>query len=330
MRPALRPAALAAIVAAAALGGCASVSDDARESSLAALETTEPEPLMRRPSPEDCTNWRPAPATSYESLRPAAQLPRPRHMPAGSFMQTIQKRGHLIAGVDQNSLGLGHFNPVTHRLEGFDIDVVREIARAIFGDPRGHVVYKAISTPQRAAAIYFKDVDIVASAFSISCERQQQMYFSSVYHRTRQRLLVPDDSDDDSFEDLRGKKVCVTKGSTSIETLKRSGARPFEVDLRSDCLVALQEREVAAITSDETILFGFCQQDPQMKIVGASLGSERYGLAVNRAHEDFVRFVNAVLLRSHDRLEASRKRWLGDLEGGGDDDITDCKRPDTS
>ncbi|HEV7805911.1 MAG TPA: transporter substrate-binding domain-containing protein [Solirubrobacteraceae bacterium] len=327
MRRALRPVAVAvaAILAAATLAGCASVSDDAQDSSLAALETTEPKPRTRRPPADDCGE------TRYQSRRPSV-LPRAGHMPAGTYMHTIQEEGHLVAGVDQNSLGLGYFNPVTRELEGFDIDVVGEVARAIFGgeDFADHIVYKAISTPQRESAIYFGDVDIVASAFSITCKRQQQMSFSSVYHRTRQRLLVPDDSDDDSFEDLRDKKVCVTKKSTSIVRLEESGAIPVPVDLRSDCLAKLQEREVAAITSDETILFGFCQQDPQTKIVGPSLAAERYGLAINKLHQDFVSFVNAALLRGHDRLERSRKRWLQGLEGSGDDDITDCKRPDTS
>lgn len=325
MRRALRPVALAAILAAATLAGCASVSDDAQESSLAALETKQPAPHTHRPPPSDCDT------TSVES-RPPSVLPRPRHMPVGTFMYTIQEEGHLVAGVDQNSLGLGYFNPVTGELEGFDIDVVREVARAIFGDRdlAHHIVFKAVSTPQREAAIYFGDVDIVASAFSITCGRQQQMSFSSVYHRTRQRLLVPDDSNDDSLADLRGKTVCVTKRSTSIETLKRHHVKYLPVDLRSDCLVALQERQVAAITSDEAILFGFCQQDPQTKIVGHSLNTERHGLAINNLHQDFVSFVNAVLQRSHDRLESSRKRWLKGLEGSSDDDITDCERPDTS
>jgi polar amino acid transport system substrate-binding protein len=324
VRRALRVLGLGATLVAATLSGCASVSDDARESSLAALETAEPTPRTSRPKPHVCDT------TTYASLPPRPTLPRPRHMPPGSFMWKIQRRGYLRAGVDQNSLGLGYFNPVTRRLEGFDIDVVREVARAIFGDPAGHVVYKAISTPQREAAIYFGDVDLVASAFSITCKRQQQMLFSSVYYRTRQRLLVPDDSDDDSLADLRGKTVCVTKKSTSIETLVRHHVKYLPVDLRSDCLVALQEREVAAITSDETILFGFCQQDPQTKIVGSSIEPERYGLAINKHDEDFVRFVNAVLLRGHDRLEQSRKHWLGELEGAGDGDISDCKRPDAS
>ncbi len=56
-------------------------------------------------------------------------------MPPGSTMAAIAERGRLIVGVDQNTYLFGSRNPATGQLEGFDIDVAREIARGIFGDP---------------------------------------------------------------------------------------------------------------------------------------------------------------------------------------------------
>ena len=41
-------------------------------------------------------------------------------MPAGSLMDTIRRRGYLIAGVDQNSLLLAYFNPMHRTIEGFE------------------------------------------------------------------------------------------------------------------------------------------------------------------------------------------------------------------
>ena len=104
---------------------------------------------------------------------------------------------------------------------------------------------------------------------------------------------------------------------------------PFPVDLRTDCLVRLQEGEVAAITSDDAILLGFSRQDPQTKIVGPCLSLERYGLAMNLEHRAFVRFVNGVLarLRRSGDLERMRERWLSSVPappGGGS--AADCAR----
>ena len=68
------------------------------------------------------------------SLRPGP-LPAPGAMPPGSTMAAIFERGRLIVGVDQNTNPFGFRNPSSGLLEGFDVDVAREIARSIFGDP---------------------------------------------------------------------------------------------------------------------------------------------------------------------------------------------------
>jgi polar amino acid transport system substrate-binding protein len=310
-----------------ALAGCGSVSTNARDRSLAALRTQDPKPLA------DLPDLKGTPACGrheYRSLKPGS-LPTPGHMPRGTFMRTIQRRGHLVVGVDQNSLGLGYLNPASGRMEGFDIDVVREVARAIFGrgDPDRHILYKAIATPQRVAAIRYRKVDIVASAFSINCERRRRVRFSSVYHRARQRLLVPEDSHVRSLDDLRGQPVCATSTSTTVERLKRVGALTYPVDLRSDCLAALQERVIAAVSADDSILLGLCQQDRQTKIVGPTVegkeGIERYGLAMDRRRTGFTRFVNAVLERVD--LDTLRTRWLGALPVTSNREIRRCRIP---
>jgi polar amino acid transport system substrate-binding protein len=250
-------------------------------------------------------------------------------MPAGTFMRTIQDRGHLIAGVDQNSQGLGYFNRVTQRFEGFDIDLAREIARAIFGRPR--IAPRAITTEQRESVIVNHEVDIVASAFSITCQRRRRMLFSSVYYQAQQRLLVPKNSNVEGLSDpdLRHRKVCATRGSTSLERLKQEpDVVPFPEDQRSDCLVDLEEGDVAAVTSDDAILFGFTQQDRTTKIVGPCIGVERYGMAVNKAHRPFVRFVNAVLarLRRNGRAMRFRRHWLKGLRPPTAAGISRCDR----
>jgi polar amino acid transport system substrate-binding protein len=305
-----------------ALAGCASVSDNAQRRSLAALRTPDPKPLPGLPELRGTAQCE---RDQFASLAPG-RLPAAGHMPSGSFMRQIQRRGYLIVGVDQNSLGLGYFDPATGRMQGFDIDVARAVARAIFGSGRDRYIrFRAISTQQREAAVYYGNVDMLASAFSINCKRKRRILFSAVYHRARQRLLVPVDSAVDSLSALRGKAVCATSASTTVENLKGTGVKPYRVELRPDCLVALQERDVAAVTADDTILLGLCEQDPQTKIVGPTINVERYGLAVDRHRPGFVRFINAVLKR----LDLARlsRRWFSGLSAASNDEIRRCRRP---
>ena len=294
-----------------ALVGCGSTSDDARRTAIAALAT----PLAAAPASDSTTS---SAATRCghptASLRPLAALPARAAMPPGSFMAQIRRRGRLVAGVDQNTLLFGYLRPSTAQIQGFEVDLVREIARALFGNPNA-IVLKALTTSQRLPAVESGDVDIVADAVTINCARRRAVSFSTVYYDAGQRLLVPAGSAARGLTDLGGRRVCATTTSTALPRIANDPAKPipFPVTQRTDCLVALQEGRVAAILADDSFLLGFKAQDPQTRIVGPRLSAEPYGMAINRSHPEFVRFVNGVLarLRRDGAWKAIHRRWIG-------------------
>jgi len=284
----------------ALLCGCGGTSGDALQSSLSALRTPQVTAKATPPTPDaNCAHptW---------SLRPAG-------VASGSFVDRIRRRGYLIAGVDQNTLLLGYANPLhKQHIEGFEIDLLRELSRALFGRPVP-VRFRALTTSERAEAVQNGDVDVLADGFSITCGRLKQVAFSSVYLSGGQRVLVPSDSPARSVKDLAGKRVCATRGSTSIAALDRyKGVIPHPESQRTDCLVDLQRGEVDALTSDDWFLLGFRAQDPRTKVIGPPLEAEHYGMAINRSHPEFVRFVNAVLARMRADGTWARlyRRWL--------------------
>ena len=247
------------LLIAALLCGCGASADPAERTALSALNVAAPKPAPSAPSPAA-----PPCGDVTASLRPPATMPPPGSMPSGSFMAKIQRRGYLIAGVDQNTLLFAYFNPLSGRLEGFEIDLLRRVAQAIFGDP-SRIKFKAITTAQRVPAVQDGTVDVVADAMTITCQRRREVDFSTVYYDAGQRILVPSNSRAHRVADLGHRRVCATKGSTSLDTLEHLTPRPvpYTVAQRTDCLVAMQEGLVDAITSDDSILLGFRAQDPE-------------------------------------------------------------------
>ena len=253
--------------------------------------------------------------TSAASCNPAASSLRPSGPPqvtAGSFMATIRARGYLTAGVDQNTAPFGFLDPYTGLHKGFDIDMVQAVALAIFGSP-GHVVYKSISDTDRIPDLRNGSVDIVAYTYTITCARLKQVDFSTVYFVAHQRVLVLKNSPARSLADLRGQKVCAAKGTTSIAAIVAAKAIPDLVTYWTDCLVLLQQADVAAISTDNTILAGLAKQDPWTELIGPFINDQPYGLAIANTHPDFVAFVNAVLeqLFTNGQWAASYARWVG-------------------
>ena len=295
--------------AAAGLGGCGSTSDRPLRITLAALNAKAPQPA---PSPAPPPT-RPC-GELTASLRPPAVTPAPGAMPAGSFMAKIKRRGYLLAGVNTGLLDFGYLNPSTGRIEGFEIDLARELARAIFGDPN-RLRLKALNVPQRIPSVQQGSVDIVVDAVTITCARRQQVDFSTVYYDAGQRVLIPINSNARGLQDLGGKRVCASAQSAPIPVIQRQPSHPIAVGAPQaiDCLVYLQQGRVDAISTDDSILLGFKAQDPYAKLVGPRLADVPYGMAISKAHPEFVRFVNGVLaqMRADGTWRRIYARWLG-------------------
>lgn len=248
------------------------------------------------------------------SLAPTGPPPAPGSMPAGSTMAEIADRGRLIVGVDQNTYLFGYRDPDSGRIEGFDIDIARQMAEAILGDPNA-IQFVVLTSAERIPAIQEGTVDMVVRTMTINCERWQEVNFSTVYYEAGQRVLVRTDSEFQSINQLGGEKVCAAKGSTSIRNVAQVGSKPIPVavDDWSDCLVMLQQGQVAAVSTDDTILSGLAAQDPHTRLVGQRFTAEPYGIAIHQDATDLVRFVNAVLeeIRANGTWEQIHKRWLG-------------------
>jgi polar amino acid transport system substrate-binding protein len=244
------------------------------------------------------------------SLRPQGPLPAPGHMPAG--MVRIAQRGYLIAGVDRD-VNLIAVRNKNLEWEGFDIDVARDIAEAIFGD-RQKVQFRPLPEAERVPAVELGVVDLSVATITIACDRRAHAEFSAVYFEAAQRVLVNRGSGIRSLADLGGKRVCAARGSTSLDRLRQAPSKPIPVDVSSttDCLAWLQLGKVDAVSTDDVILAGMAAQDPKSEVVGPGFSEEPYGVAVSRGNPDLVRFVNAVLERraQDGRWQASYQRWL--------------------
>ncbi|MBT2404862.1 MULTISPECIES: glutamate ABC transporter substrate-binding protein [unclassified Streptomyces] len=222
------------------------------------------------------------------SLRPSAV--------DGPTIERIRSAGKLVAGVDQNSFKWGYRNP-DGRLDGFDIALVKAIAKDILGD-ENKVIYRAIPTSQRIPALQDGRVDIVVRTMTINCKRLEEVAFSTAYFEAGQQVLAPKGSPITGYDaSLKGRKVCVAAGSTAEAALTAQsyGSVPVTVPNQLDCLVRLQLGEVDGIITDNALAAGQAAQDPSIQLVGSPFTKELYGVAMKKDASDLVRRVNKVL-----------------------------------
>jgi polar amino acid transport system substrate-binding protein len=305
--------------------GCSTLSSGVSEAARIAVRpvqapTTTMTPSAATPETEPCL---PAEKLAFDplaTLAPDRGL-APGQLPSGDTMNEIIARpggGQLVAGVDENTPNFGVRND-NGDLVGLEIDLVRELARAIWPHDADrideHIRWVTVVTEQKVPYVQNGTVDLTASVVTIDCDRSKQVAFSAPYFTTPQRVMVRSDSPIQTIADLDGKQVCVTKGSTTIAKIQERapGAKPVEVDARTDCLVKLQDGEVDAIATHRTILFGLHEQDAATtRILPDDLSTSLYGIALPHDDAAFVQFVNGELeqMRADGRLAALYADWL--------------------
>jgi len=278
-----------------------------------------PAPAAAAPRPSATTT--PAPAACgnpLASFAPDGPNPAPAALPTTGYLAKIRTRGRLIAGVSADTFLLGSRNPLNGQIEGFDIEMLKAVSKAIFNDPN-KIEFRVITTAQRIPVLTDGSVDIVARAMTINCTRWAQIDFSSQYYQAGQKVLVAKGSPVRAMEELKGKKVCAPNGSTSMDKLRTfPGLIPVASDTHTGCLVLFQQGKVDAITGDDTILAGLAAQDPYASVVKApAFTSEPYGLGISKKNPDFVKFVNGVLeqMRTDGQWATAYNTWLKDALG---------------
>lgn len=260
----------------------------------------------------------------FGSLRPNRSPDTGEEVSPNRRVPEIIERGRLVVGVAQSLNRLGFRDPVTKNMAGFEVDLAREIARDIFGDP-DRVEFRFVEGTGRENALAEGTVDLVLRTMTVTRDRQTEVEFSVPYLTTYPRILVMRNSGIHSEADLTDRTVCVTVDSTNLLELRRldSHGDILTTQTWSDCLLAMQRQQVDAIFSDSAILSGLQSQDPYTEIVGTATDASQYAVAAalpqQRDSSSLVRQVNSTMerIRSDGTWDRLYQQWMQDYLGDG-------------
>ncbi|MFI0746451.1 glutamate ABC transporter substrate-binding protein [Streptomyces sp. NPDC021224] len=289
-------------------------------------------PLRDDTAPVQARSSGPAVRADYASAADCTDSRVPSLSPTsgsldGPTVAAIKKRGRLRVGVDQNSYLWGFRDPATGQFAGFDIDLVKAVAKDILGNENA-VQYLTVPTNKRIEKIQDGDVDMVVRTMTISCKRAQDVAFSAPYFSAGQQILSAEPDITGYNDSLKGKTVCTASGSTGEDVLNgdmptspaplaqpdpRHGAKAVLTPANQlDCLVLLQLHQADAVFTDNALAAGQAAQDPTVSLKGGPVTVEPYGVAMKLGDDDLVRRVNKVLAAyiADGRWAAAYHKWL--------------------
>ena len=184
------------------------------------------------------------------------------------------------------------------QLEGFDIDIIKAIAKAEGFD------VKLVNTPWEGifATLNTGDRDIIISGITITDKRKQMVDFSAPYFPAEQSIVVAQDSQVDSLAALKNEKVGVVNSSTGdivvSEVLGKNSTAIKRFDNTPLMLQELFEDGVSAAVGNVGVVKYYIKQHPekQFKLVpDAKFERQYFGIAVAKGNSELLGKINAGL-----------------------------------
>jgi glutamate transport system substrate-binding protein len=214
---------------------------------------------------------------------------------AGTTMADLSEAGTITVGTkfDQPLFGLVGPSGVP---EGFDVEIAKIIASEL-GISEDNIEWTETVSANREPFIENGQVDIVVATYTINDKRKEVVSFAGPYYMAGQSILVLADNDDiTSEDDLVGQPVCSVTGSTPAAKLAEIGAEPVLTDTYTNCLEPLRSGQVVAVSTDNVILAGLAaQNEGEFKVVGEPFTEEPYGIGLAKDDTEFRMWINDVL-----------------------------------
>jgi len=134
---------------------------------------------------------------------------------AAQTLKAVKDRGTVNCGVSEGLYGFSARDD-KGTWSGFDVDLCRALAAAIFNDA-GKVNYTTLDAGSRFKALASGSIDVLSrnSTWTMSRESELGLIFTGVTYYDGQGFLIPRSMNKDSALDLDGAKVCVQIGTTT-------------------------------------------------------------------------------------------------------------------
>jgi polar amino acid transport system substrate-binding protein len=236
-------------------------------------------------------------------------------------LDSVLARGKLIVGTGSTNAPW-HFQGADGKLQGFDIDIGRIVAKGLFNDP-SKVEFVVQSSDARIPNLLTDKVDMTCQFITVTASRAQQAAFTLPYYREGVGLLLPTNSKYQEIEDLQaagdGVTVAVLQ-NVYAEELVHQALPKAKVDQYDSVDLMYQAvnsgRADAAATDQSSVKYLMVQNPGRYRSPAYAWSPQTYACAVKRGDQDWLNFVNTALHEAMTGVEfpayaASFKQWFG-------------------
>ena len=230
-------------------------------------------------------------------------------------LDEIKESGKLTIGVFSDKKPFGYVDE-TGEYQGYDVYFARRLAE----DLGVELELVSVDAPNRVEYLTSAKVDIILANFTVTPERAEVVDFALPDKKVALGVVSPDDALITSVEDLRGKSLIVSKGTTAETwfTANEPEVELLKFDTYTETFNALLDGRGDALSTDNTEVLAWAIENPGFTVGIETLGSlDTIAPAVQKGNETVLNFINEEIeaLAAEQFFHADYEATLKDVYG---------------
>ena len=224
-------------------------------------------------------------------------------------LERIRAGGKLVIAYRESSVPFSYVDTQSGKPVGYALDLclrMAEVVRAKSGKKDMPVELMLVTPANRITMVETGKADMECGSTTNNAERRQKVAFTIPHFITGARLLVKASSGIDRVEDLNGKKLVSTKGTTPLKAVDQAnrerlmGITVLDVPDHAKGVEMVETGEADAFAMDDVLLYGLAAGRPNpkaLKVVGRFMTTEPLAIMLPKNDPEFKKLVDDEMRR---------------------------------
>jgi glutamate/aspartate transport system substrate-binding protein len=228
---------------------------------------------------------------------------------AQTVLEKVAAGGSLVIAHRESSVPFSYMDSKSGKPVGYAIDLclrLADVVRKKTGMKDMAVEMVQVTAANRLAVVEQRKADLECGSTTNNAERRQKVAFTVPHFITGARLLVKASSSIDRLEDLSGKKLVSTKGTTPLKAAEQAnrshlmGITIVEAADHARGVEMVEKGEADAFLMDDVLLYGLAAGRPNpaaLKVVGRFVTTEPLAIVLPKNDPEFKKLVDDEMRR---------------------------------
>jgi ABC-type amino acid transport substrate-binding protein len=230
------------------------------------------------------------------------------HAWAAGVLERVSAGGKLVIAHRESSIPFSYVD-ADKKPVGYAVDLCLKLAEAVrkkTGAKAMQVEFLQVTPANRIAMVADGKADLECGSTTNNAERREKVAFTIAHFITGARMLVRANSKIDRIEDMDGKKLVSTKGTTPLKAADQANRERLlnitilEAPDHAKAVDMVEKGEADAFVMDDVLLYGLASNRPKpeaLKVVGKFLTTEPLAIMLSKDDPEFKKLVDEEMRR---------------------------------